>query len=117
MEEAMIKVYHNPKCRKSREGLKYLQDKGVDFKVVNYIKDGITEKELSEIVLKLNVKPADIVRKQEDIYRKELKGRKFTDSEWIKILVENPRLLQRPIVIARHKAVIAQPPEKADELL
>lgn len=113
----MLKIYHNPKCRKSREGLKYLQDKGVDFVVVDYIKTGIKEEELSEIVLKLNLKPADIVRTQEDIYRKELKGRNFTDREWIKILSENPRLLQRPVVVARHKAVIAQPPEKVDELL
>lgn len=113
----MIKIYHNPKCKKSREGLKYLQDKGIDIEIVNYIKEGITEQELSEIVMKLNLKPANIVRTQEELYRKELKGRNFTDREWIKILSENPKLIERPIVMAKHKAVIAQPPGKADELL
>ena len=113
----MIKIYHNPKCKKSREGLKYLQEKGIDIEIVNYIKEGITEQELSEIVMKLNLKPANIVRTQEELYRKELKGRNFTDREWIKILSENPRLIERPIVMAKHKAVIAQPPDKADELL
>ena len=113
----MIKIYHNPKCKKSREGLKYLQDKGIDMEIVNYIKEGISEQELSEIVMKLNLKPADIVRTQEELYRKELKGRNFTDREWIKILSENPKLIERPIVMAKHKAIIAQPPDKADELL
>ena len=113
----MIKIYHNPKCKKSREGLKYLQEKGIDIEIVNYIKEGITEQELSEIVMKLNLKPANIVRTQEELYRKELKGRNFTDREWIKILSENPKLIERPIVMAKHKAVIAQPPGKADELL
>jgi arsenate reductase (glutaredoxin) len=108
----MLKIYHNPKCKKSREGLKYLQDKGIDLEIVNYIKEGITE-----IIMKLNLSPFNIVRKQEEQYRKELKGKKFTDIEWIKILVENPKLIERPIVVAKHKAVIAQPPDKADELL
>lgn len=113
----MLKIYHNPKCKKSREGLKYLQDKGIYPEIINYIKDGITEKELSDIIMKLNLSPVNIIRTQEEQYRKELKGKKFTDIEWIKILVENPKLIERPIVVARHKAVIAQPPDKADELL
>jgi arsenate reductase (glutaredoxin) len=113
----MLKFYHNPKCKKSREGLKYLQDKGIDMEIVNYIKEGITEQELSEIIMKLNLRPVNIVRTQEEQYRKELKGKRFTDIEWIRILAENPRLIQRPIVVARHKAVIAQPPKKADALL
>ena len=73
--------------------------------------------QLSEIIMKLNLNPVNIVRSQEEQYRKELKGKKFTDIEWIKILVENPKIIERPIVVARHKAVIAQPPDKADELL
>jgi arsenate reductase (glutaredoxin) len=113
----MLKIYHNPKCRKSREGLKYLQDKKIDLEIVNYIKEGITEQELSDIIMKLNLSPFNIVRTQEEQYRKELKGKKFTDIEWIRILVENPKLIERPIVVGKHKAVIAQPPDKADELL
>lgn len=113
----MLTIYHNPKCKKSREGLKYLQTKGIAVEVVNYINNGISEQELKDIIKKLNINPSDIVRKQEDLYRKELKGKNFTDIEWMKILVENPRLIQRPIVVAKYKAVIAQPPDKVEELL
>jgi len=113
----MLTIYHNPKCKKSREGLKYLQTKGIALEVVNYIINGISEQELKDIIKKLNLSPSDIVRKQEDLYRKELKGKSFTDIEWMKILVENPRLIQRPIVVAKYKAVIAQPPDKVEELL
>ena len=113
----MLTIYHNPKCKKSREGLKYLQTKGIALEIVNYINNGISEQELKDIIKKLNINPSDIVRKQEDLYRKELKGKNFTDIEWMKILVENPRLIQRPIVVAKYKAVIAQPPDKVEELL
>jgi arsenate reductase (glutaredoxin) len=113
----MLRIYHNPKCKKSREGLKYLKDKGIPIEVINYINDGIAEQELKDVLKKLNLKPEAIVRTQEDLYKKELKGKNFTDIEWIKILSENPRLIQRPIVVARHKAVIAEPPDKIEELL
>jgi arsenate reductase (glutaredoxin) len=113
----MLTIYHNPKCKKSREGLKYIQDRGIKANIINYINDGISEDELRDIIKKLNLSPSDIVRKQEDIYKKELKGKNFTDIEWIRILTENPKLIQRPIVVTKYKAVIAQPPEKVKELL
>jgi arsenate reductase (glutaredoxin) len=113
----MLTIFYNPKCKKSREGLKYIKEKGIDAEVINYINDGISEQQIKDILKKLNLRPEDIVRKQEDIYRKELKGKNFNDIEWIKILSENPKLIQRPIVVARHKAVIAQPPNKVEELL
>ena len=99
-----LKIYHNSRCAKSRAGFKYLQEKGVEYEVVDYI------------LMRLNKKPAEIVRTQEELFKKELKGKKFADHEWLRILSENPRLIQRPIVVAKHKAVLAQPPEKIDEL-
>ena len=77
----------------------------------------ITPKQLKEIMLKLNKKPSQLVRIQEDIYKKELKGRKFEEEEWIKIIIAQPKLLIRPIVVAKHKAVIAIPPENIAALL
>ncbi len=112
----MIKIFHNPRCRKSREGLKYLESKTIDFTIREYLKEGVTEEELKEIILKSNLKPSDLVRSQEEIYKKELKGRKFTDEEWIDIILENPILLQRPIVVGKYKAVLAVPVEKINEL-
>lgn len=107
----MIKIYHNPRCKKSREGLKYLQNLGVDFKVIDYLKESLSVDELKEILKKLNKKPYEIIRQQENYYRKELKNKQFTNEEWLIILTENPSLIQRPIVVGKYKAVIAQPPE------
>jgi arsenate reductase (glutaredoxin) len=112
-----LKIYHNPRCKKSRAGLAFLERKATDFETVQYINQGLTEEQLREILLKLNKKPSEIVRTQEEIYKKELKGRSFTDDEWIKIIIENPKLLQRPIVVSKHKAVLGQPPEEIDKIL
>ncbi|NBC82327.1 MAG: arsenate reductase (glutaredoxin) [Bacteroidetes bacterium] len=112
-----MKIYHNPNCTKSREGLKYLKEKTVDYQVINYMKNGLTEEDLKEILLKLNQKPEDIIRTKEAIYKSDFKDKKFTDDEWIKIIIEHPKLLQRPIVVDKTKAVFAQPPEEIDKLI
>ena len=112
----MIKVYHNPRCRKSRAGLQYLEGKGVEFELVEYLKNGISEEELKDVLIKMNVKPAEIIRTQEDIYKKQFKGKNFTDEEWIKILLENPKLIKRPLVVKGYKAVWADPPENMEKL-
>jgi arsenate reductase (glutaredoxin) len=112
----MLKIYHNPRCRKSREGLEYLKSKTSDYKLIEYLKEGLTKEILDEILLKTNQEPHELVRTQEEQYKKELKGKSFTREEWIQIIIENPKLLQRPIVVAKHKAVLAMPPEKLDNL-
>ena len=112
----MIKIYHNPRCRKSRAGLQYLQQKGVEFELVEYLKNGISEEDLKDVLIKMNVGPTEIIRIQEDIYKKQFKGKNFTDEEWIKILVENPKLIKRPLVVKGYKAVWADPPENMDKL-
>jgi arsenate reductase (glutaredoxin) len=112
----MITIYHNPKCRKSRAGLQYLIDKGLDINVVEYLKKGIPRKELKDILMKLNLRPHDIIRTTEDVYNKNFKGKNFTDEEWIDIMLENPKLIQRPIVVRDYKAVIGRPVEEIDRL-
>lgn len=112
----MIKIYHNPRCRKSRSGLEYLKTKGLEFKVVEYMKEHFTVESFKEILAKLNVSPKEMIREQEQIYLKQFKGRNFTNEEWIKILIENPNLIKRPIVEKDYKAVWADPPEKIDNL-
>ena len=113
----MIKIYHNPMCKKSRAGLKYLEDKGVEFEIVEYLKNPLTEEELKDILIKMNIGPSEIIRTQEEIYRKQFKGKNFTHDEWVKILIENPKLIKRPIVIKNYKAVWADPPENLDNML
>ena len=113
----MIEIYHNPRCKKSRAGLEHLKAKGLDFKTIEYLKNPFTEKEFKDILAKLNKKPQDMIRTQEDQYKKEFRGKKFTDEEWIKIMVENPKLIKRPIVVKDYKAVWADPPEEMDTLV
>lgn len=113
----MLKIYHNSRCRKSRSGLEYLTSKSNEFEVVEYLKGHLSEEELKEIIKKTNKKPSELVRTQEDYFKKNLKGKSFTDEEWIKIIIENPKLLQRPIIVAKHKAVLGDPPENIDKVL
>jgi len=113
----MIRIYHNTKCRKSRAGLQYLQERGIDFKVVEYLKNPLTEKEFENLLVKLNLKPEEIVRKQEEYYRKNLKGKQFNDHEWIMILLENPKLIMRPIIERDYKAVIGDPIDNIETFL
>ena len=112
----MITIYHNPRCRKSRAGLEYLKSKTSDFEIREYLKKPLSKEELSDILVKLNLKPLNIVRTQEEVYKKQLKGKQFNDNEWIEIILENPKLLQRPLVVKDYKAVLAQPPENIDKL-
>jgi arsenate reductase (glutaredoxin) len=112
----MLKIYHNPRCRKSREGLEFLKSKTAGFTLVDYLKVGLCCNDLEEILLKSNLDPIDLVRKQEDFFIHDLKGKTFTRQEWIEIICENPGLLQRPIVVGRYKAVIAVPPERIEEV-
>jgi arsenate reductase (glutaredoxin) len=111
-----FKIYHNPRCRKSRAGLEYLTSKIVDFEIIDYIKKGIVKEEIREILLKINLRPADLIRTNEDIYKKQLRSRVFTDEEWIQIIVEIPRLLRRPVIVGKHKAVIGDPVINIDKL-
>ncbi len=112
----MINIYHNPRCKKSRAGLEYLKTKTSDFEIRQYLKEPLSEKEIKDLLMKMNEKAENIVRIQEDYYKKQLKGKEFTEREWIEILAENPKLIQRPIVEKEYKAVLAQPPENIDKL-
>jgi arsenate reductase (glutaredoxin) len=98
-------------------GLEYLKGKALDFEVCDYLKRGLTLDDLKEILLKTNLKPKDLVRTQEEYYRKALKGKNFTDEEWVKIIIENPKLLKRPIVVDKLKAVVAIPASSIDLLI
>jgi arsenate reductase len=109
-------VYHNPRCRKSRAGLQHVIDKKMEHRVRDYLKEPLSEKELSTLVMKLNMKPFELIRTHEEYYRKSLKGLRLNDEEWIKVMVEHPKLIHRPIIEGRYKAVIGDPVENIDTL-
>jgi arsenate reductase (glutaredoxin) len=113
----MITIYHNPKCRKSRSGLEYLKEKGLDFTLVEYLKNPISREVLKDILMKMNVRPQELLRTQEDVYKSDFAGKQFNDEEWIDILLEYPRLIRRPIVVKGYRAIVAEPPEEIDKLL
>jgi polyphosphate kinase len=113
----IMKVYHNPRCAKSRAGLKYLEETGYDVEIKKYLNEGITENELRELVEKTGKTPFDFVRTQEKIFKEKFKGKEFSDNEWLKILAENPRLLKRPLVVNGDKAVLADPPQAVEEII
>ena len=101
----MYKVYHNTRCKKSRAGLQYLQDKGLEVEIIEYLKNPLSIVELSQIFAKLDRKPSEMIRKQEAIFKSNFKGKTFTEEEWIRIIAENPKLLNRPIIMRGNKAV------------
>jgi len=113
----MLKIYHNPQCKKSRAGLEYLKGKKVEFEIVDYIREPLEEEELEKLLVKLNAKPEEMLRTQEEYYKKNLKGKKFNEHEWIRIIVQNPRLLKRPIIEGQYKAVWGDPVENIDVIV
>jgi arsenate reductase (glutaredoxin) len=112
-----MKIYHNPRCSKSRNALSILLENNSDIQVIEYLKSSPTESELRDLLKKLAMKPEDIVRKGEAIYKEKYKGKQMSDDEWIAALLENPLLMERPIIVKGDKAIIARPPERVKELL
>jgi len=112
-----MKIYHNPRCRKSREGLKYLEEHGYEIQVVNYMKEGISVDELRTILKRSHLSVDDLIRKQEQLYKDEYKGKNLSEEEWLAVLAKNPCLLQRPIVVNGTRAILAQPPAEIDRIV
>ena len=112
----MYTIYHNPRCKKSRAGLEFLRNKTNDFEIIEYLKNPISGEEFKKLLMKLNKKPLEMVRTQEAIYKSDFKGKNFTDDEWVKIMIENPKLIKRPIVVKANKAVWGDPADEIDVL-
>ncbi len=113
-----IIIYHNPRCQKSRQTLDILNQKAKDkIKIIEYLKNPPTKKELDDILSKLQKKPIEIVRKNEGIYKEFYAGKEMSDEDWLEALSKNPILIERPIVIKGNKAVIGRPPENVLEII
>ena len=116
-EKEKIVVWHNPRCSKSRNGIKYLDEKGVEYEIRRYLDEPPGKEELRELLKKLGMKPRELMRTKEKIYR-ELGLKEVEDDEkLIEAMVEHPKLIERPIVIKGDKAVVARPETKIDEIL
>ena len=112
----MLKIYHNPRCRKSRETLQIIKDQGEPVEIIEYLKETPTIEELKSILKKLGLKSQDIIRKGEAIFKENFKGKELGEKEWLQVLNENPKLIERPIVVKGDKAVIGRPPDMVKQL-
>ena len=113
-----ITVYEKPTCTKCREMDKLLRERGIPFEKVNYYIAPLSRKKLTDLLRKMNLKPRDLLRKSEPVYKElGLSEDKFSDSELIGLMVEHPDLLQRPIVERGDRAVLGRPTENVEELL
>jgi len=113
----MIIIYHNPRCRKSREGLAIVEASGQEFEIVKYLDDPLTADALAGIISKLGIAPIDLVRKNEAIWKSDYKGKTLSDAQIIDAMVQHPKLIERPIVINNTKAVVGRPPETINTIL
>lgn len=105
----MIKIYHNPRCKKSREGLAALEKSGKEFEVVKYLENIPSKEELREVINCLGIKPESLVRKNEVIWKENYRHRLLSDEEVLDAMILHPKLIERPIVISNGTAVIGRP--------
>lgn len=108
----MIQVYHNNRCGKSREAIKFLENAGIEFEVIKYLETPPSVDELVILLKKLKYEPIDLVRQKEAVWIENFKGKKLKAAEIIKALAENPILIERPIVVIDDKAIVARTLEK-----
>lgn len=113
-----LTVYEKPTCTTCRKVSKALTEAGIDFEKVNYYIEPFTKKKLKELLKKMNMKPSELLRKNDEAYRK-LKNKidKLSEDEILSLMIENPDLVQRPIVEYGDKAILARPPERIKEIL
>ena len=115
----MIKIYHNPRCQKSREALQLLESKGVAHEVRLYMRDeeSMSFAEFEEVLEALDMDALDLVRTKETLWKEEYKNLELDEEEIILAMIENPRLMERPIIVNGDKAVVARPAERMEEVL
>lgn len=108
----MLKVIHNYNCSKSRGILEILDENDVPFEIIDILADPLSVMEINTLLKKLGKSVHEIIRTNESLYKEKFSNYEFSDEEWIKILSENPSLIQRPIVIKGNIALICRPIEK-----
>ncbi len=112
-----VRIYHNPRCSKSRSACAIVAERGIQAEIVEYLKSPPSREELVTLIAKLGLPPGDIVRTNEIIFKNEYHGREMSDDDWIDAMIAHPILIERPIVVVGDRAVVARPPERVLELL
>ena len=116
-EITMVKIYHNPRCSKSRSAVQILEERGVPYEVVRYMDEPMTEEEFLELLDLLDLEAPELLRTDEKIWRENYRELELNEDELVMLMLEHPQLMQRPIVVNGSKAVVARPPERVLEVL
>ena len=112
------KIYHNPRCSKSRQTLQLLQENDVEADIIEYLKTPPSADELKEILTALNMQPRDLMRKKEAEYKENnLADEALTEDQLIAAMIQFPKLIERPIVVTNNKFVLGRPPENVLEII
>ena len=112
-----MKIYHNPRCSKSRQTLALIQENGQEVEIIEYLKESLSFKDLKSILEMLNIKAIELIRTNEIIWKENYKGKEMTDQELINAMRENPKLIERPIDVKNGQEIIGRPPKKVLDLL
>lgn len=113
-----VVIYHNPRCSKSRQTLQLLKDRGIEPEVIEYLKTPPGKAKLQQILELLDLKPRQLLRRKEPIYKEQgLDDDSLSDSQLLEAMIDNPVLIERPIVLANGKAALGRPPEKVLEII
>jgi arsenate reductase len=113
----MTQIYHNPRCSKSRETLKILEEANEEIEIIPYLETPPTKEALKNLLTLLGMDPINLIRTGESLWKENYKGKKLSPSQLLDIMIKNPRLIERPIVVKNGKAVLGRPPESVKEIL
>lgn len=113
----MLKIYHNPRCQKSRQTLQIIQESGLEHYVIEYLNEVPTAEELRGLLKKLGISAESLIRKSEQVFKNEFKGKDLSENQWIEAMITHPKLIERPIVVKGDRAILGRPPENVKNLL
>ena len=113
----MIQIYHNPRCGKSRNCLAFVEETKQDYEIIPYLTETPSFNDLRELLKKLNLKPAELIRTKEKIWIENYKGKDLSDDQIIQAMADNPILIERPIVVKDGKAIIGRDLDKVASFL
>ena len=117
MSDIPLRIYHNSRCSKSRAACQLIAEKGVEAEIIDYLRTPPSREELRALLDKLGMKPAELVRRGEAVFKENYAGRSLSEDEWLDALATHPILIERPIAVRGGRAVLGRPPEKVLELL
>jgi arsenate reductase (glutaredoxin) len=113
----LTQIYHNPRCSKSRETLKLLENAKEEVEIILYLEIPPTPEQLKNLLSLLGMEPINLIRTGEKLWKEKYKGKKIAPSSLLEIMSKNPQLIERPIVVKNGKAALGRPPESVKEIL